>query len=60
MLCEINQYGNAKVNLKMETNVPGLFIAGDLREDSPKQVVCAASDGAIASLSVLEYIEHNK
>ncbi|MDA3967513.1 MULTISPECIES: thioredoxin-disulfide reductase [Helicobacter] len=60
MLCEVNQYGNAKVNLKMETNVPGLFIAGDLREDSPKQVVCAASDGAIAALSVLEYIEHTK
>lgn len=57
-LCEMNSTGQAVVDLKMQTNVPGLFIAGDLRIDAPKQVVCAASDGAIAALSALNYIEN--
>lgn len=55
-ICELTESGNVKVNHKMHTSVPGLFAAGDLREDSPKQVVCAASDGAIAALSVIEYL----
>lgn len=55
-ICELTEAGNVKVNHKMHTSVPGLFAAGDLREDSPKQVVCAASDGAIAALSVIEYL----
>ena len=59
-LCEVNEYGQAVVNLKMETNIPGLFAAGDLREDAPKQVVCAAADGATAALGAIEYIEHHK
>lgn len=59
-LCETLPTGQVKVNHKMQTNVPGLFAAGDLREDAPKQVVCAAADGAIAALSVLSYIESLK
>lgn len=59
-LCAVNEYGQAIVNLKMETNIPGLFVAGDLRTDAPKQVVCAAADGATAALGVIEYIEHHK
>ena len=57
-LCEMLENGQVKVNLKMQTNVPGLFAAGDLRQDAPKQVVCAAGDGAIAALSALNYIEN--
>lgn len=56
-LCEMSESGQAVVNLKMQTNVPGLFVAGDLRIDAPKQVVCAAADGAVAALSALAYIE---
>lgn len=59
-ICATNEYGQAIVNLKMETNIPGLFIAGDLRIDAPKQVVCAAADGATAALGAIEYIEHHK
>ncbi|MBD5164327.1 thioredoxin-disulfide reductase [Helicobacter sp.] len=59
-LCAVNEYGQAIVNLKMETNIPGLFVAGDLRMDAPKQVVCAAADGATAALGAIEYIEHHK
>lgn len=59
-ICAMNEYGQAIVNLRMETNIPGLFVAGDLRAEASKQVVCAAADGATAALGAIEYIEHHK
>ncbi len=56
-LCEMQSGGQVSVNLKMQTSVAGLFAAGDLRQDAPKQVVCAAADGATAALSAMSYIE---
>ena len=49
-LCDMTSSGEVKVNLKMHTSIPGLFAAGDMREMAPKQVVCAAGDGATAAL----------
>ena len=49
--------GQVSVDLKMQTSVPGLFAAGDIRKDAPKQVIVAAGDGAVAALSALSYIE---
>ncbi len=57
-LCELDKNGNVIVDLKMNTSVKGLFAAGDIRIDAPKQVVCAAGDGAIAGIQALEYV-HN-
>lgn len=59
-ICALSEFGEALVNLKMETNIPGLFVAGDLRIDAPKQVVCAAADGATAALGAIEYVDHHK
>ena len=56
-LCDMEAGGQVSVDLKMQTNVPGLFAAGDIRKDAPKQVIVAASDGAMAALSALSYIE---
>lgn len=56
-LCECDDRGSVIVDLSMKTNIPGLFAAGDLRIQAPKQVVCAAGDGATAALSVLAYLE---
>ena len=56
-LCEVNEWGEVVVDLKMRTNVPGLFAAGDIRIHAPKQVVCAAGDGATAAITAIEYIE---
>ncbi len=56
-LCAMEEGGQVSVDLKMQTNIPGLFAAGDLRKDAPKQVVCAAGDGAVAALSAMAYIE---
>lgn len=44
------------VNERMETSVPGIFAAGDIRKDSIRQVVAAAGDGAIAAYYARKFI----
>ena len=56
-LCDMNEYGEVIVDLKMRTNIAGLFAAGDMRIDAPKQVVCAAGDGAVAALGAISYVD---
>lgn len=56
-LCDTNEAGEVIVNLKMETSVPGLFAAGDIRIDAPKQVVVAAGDGATAGIGAISYLQ---
>ena len=56
-ICAMSDSGQVIVDLKMNTNVKGLFVAGDLRIDAPKQVVSAAGDGSIAALQVLSYVQ---
>lgn len=41
----------------MRTSVPGVFAAGDIRLKTVRQVVTAASDGAIAAIEAGKYIE---
>lgn len=43
---------------EMKTSVPGIFAAGDIRKKTIRQVVTAASDGAIAAQSAIHYINH--
>ena len=59
-ICDVNENGEVIVDLKMQTSKPGLFAAGDIRIDAPKQVVCAAGDGATAGISAISYIESLK
>lgn len=56
-LCEMTPWGEVNVNLSMKTSVPGLFAAGDIRAEAPKQVVCAAGDGAVAALQAIAYVD---
>ena len=42
---------------KMETSLPGLFSAGDVRSSPFRQVVVACAEGAIAAHAAEEYIE---
>ena len=44
----------------MKTNIDGIFAAGDVRVKSLRQVVTAASDGAIAGVYAVKYIESLK
>jgi len=49
-------WGYIKTNEDMETNIPGVYAAGDIRVKSFRQVVTAAADGAIAAHQVEKYL----
>ena len=54
----LDEKGAVIVNNMMETAVPGVFAAGDIRINSIRQVVAAAGDGAVAAVSAAAYIEN--
>jgi thioredoxin reductase (NADPH) len=41
----------------METAVPGVLAAGDIRSNSIRQTISAAGDGATAAIYATRYIE---
>ena len=41
----------------LETSIPGIFAAGDVRDTSTKQVVSAAGEGGSAALMIREYLK---
>jgi thioredoxin reductase (NADPH) len=43
-----------------QTNIAGIFVAGDLRENYAKQIIIAASEGCIAALAAARYVESRK
>jgi len=51
-----NEKGEIKVNCANETNVPGIFAAGDVTSVPEKQIVIAAGDGAKAALGAFRYL----
>ena len=51
-----NQSGEIKVNSRNETNIPGIFAAGDVTDVSEKQIIIAAGEGSKATLSVFRYL----
>jgi thioredoxin reductase (NADPH) len=51
------RYGNRDPYL-LETSLPGVFAAGDVRDSSTKQVISAAGEGGTAALLVREYLKH--
>lgn len=57
-LAELTPEGYVVTNERMETSVAGLFAAGDVRSKPLRQIVTAASDGAIAATSASAYLGH--
>jgi thioredoxin reductase (NADPH) len=55
-----NENGYIETNDVMETKVPGIFAAGDVREKTLRQVVTATGDGSIAAQAVQHYVEELK
>ncbi len=51
-----NQFGEIKVNANCETNIPGLYAAGDVSDVPFKQIVIAAGQGCIATLAAVQYL----
>ena len=54
----LNDKGYIKTNPDMSTNIDGLFAAGDCIEKDLRQIVTAASDGAIAATSIIRYLKN--
>ena len=56
-LVTLDQNGYALSNYQLETTVPGLYVAGDVREKNVRQLTTAVSDGTIVSKEILDYLE---
>ncbi len=55
-IVDVDSSGYIAANESCETNVPGVFAAGDIRTKQLKQIITAASDGANAITSVEKYL----
>ncbi|MEK4028055.1 MULTISPECIES: thioredoxin-disulfide reductase [Bacillaceae] len=55
-----NDAGYIVTNEKMETKIPGIFAAGDVREKTLRQIVTATGDGSIAAQAAQNFVEELK
>lgn len=55
---DLDDFGYVISGEDMKTNIPGVFVAGDLRQKNLRQIITAASDGAIASTMAEKYLEN--
>ncbi len=56
---ELDKYGYVVASENTETNVPGVFVAGDCRIKEVRQVITAAADGAVSAIMAEKYISEN-
>jgi len=58
---DLDKNGDAEivVNCSNETNMPGVFAAGDVTDVPEKQIVIAAGEGAKAALGAFRYISRS-
>ncbi len=53
----LDKWGTVVATEDMETNIPGVFVAGDVRSKKYRQITTAVSDGTIAALQAEKYIK---
>jgi thioredoxin reductase (NADPH) len=58
-LVSMDEGGHILVNEWMETELPGLYAAGDARQNAARQVVTSAGDGATAAIAAEHYLSSN-
>jgi thioredoxin reductase (NADPH) len=56
---ELDEVGLVKSNEKLETTMPGVFVAGDVRSGATMQIATATGEGATAALHIREYLEEH-
>ncbi len=54
---ELNKYGFIITDNNLQTNIPGIFAAGDIRAKKIRQIITACAEGAIAALNAYHYLE---
>ncbi|MEI7848094.1 MAG: FAD-dependent oxidoreductase [Chloroflexota bacterium] len=52
----LSAQGYIPTNEKMETNLPGVYAAGDVREKKYRQITTAVGDGTVASLEIIKLL----
>jgi thioredoxin reductase (NADPH) len=57
---KMNAQGYVIADDKCETNIPGIFAVGDLKEKYARQIVVAAGEGSLAALGAAHYVETKK
>lgn len=59
-IVSLDETGHIIANELMATSTPGIFAAGDIRTNSPRQVSSAVGDGATAALSAFRYLRQGR
>lgn len=54
---ELDEVGLIKTNAELQTNMPGVFAAGDVRSGATMQVASAVGEGATAALLMRKFLE---
>jgi thioredoxin reductase (NADPH) len=54
---ELDHIHLVKTDENLQTNMPGVFVAGDIRSGATMQIASAAGEGATAALKIREYLE---
>jgi thioredoxin reductase (NADPH) len=55
----LDEHGQVIVNERMESEVPYILAAGDIRSGSPRQVVAAVGDGAVAAITAQRLLQES-
>ncbi len=56
----LNDWGYVETQEDMSTAVPGLYVAGDLRQKKFRQITTAVADGTIAALAAQKYVKDRR
>ena len=59
-LVKKNKKGEIEVTIHNETNIPGIWAAGDVTNVTEKQVAVAVGEGSKASLSVIKWLQQHE
>ena len=57
---KLNQWNEIVTDEKLQTNIPGVFAAGDCRAKQYRQITTAVADGTVAALNAMNYIREKK
>jgi thioredoxin reductase (NADPH) len=57
---KLNADGYVVTDEKCQTQIPGIFVIGDLREKYARQIVLSAADGCLAALAATHYVENRR
>lgn len=57
---ELDEIGMIKTGMDLQTSMPGVFAAGDVRSGATMQIASAAGEGATAALMVRKYLEDHE